>query len=87
MALSSIRLGRTGFYVSRIGFGALPIQKLTTEAATDLLRSALRYGLTYIDSAVGYGDSEEKIGRALQGVDRDGVILASKSMARDSEGI
>jgi len=87
MALASVRLGKTGYQVSRISFGALPIQKISTEASTELLRTALRSGITYIDTAIGYGDSEEKIGLALQGVDRDGVILATKSMARDSAGI
>ncbi len=87
MAVPSIRLGRTGYQVSRISFGALPIQKLTTDDATFLLRQALQRGVTYIDSAIGYGDSEEKIGKALQGVDMDGVILATKSMARDAEGV
>jgi predicted aldo/keto reductase-like oxidoreductase len=87
MALPSIRLGRTGYQVSRISFGALPIQKLSLDDATSLLREALQRGVTYIDSAIGYGDSEEKIGRALQGLDRDGVIFATKSMARDAAGI
>ncbi len=87
MAIPSIRLGRTGYQVSRISFGALPIQKLSPDDATSLLRQALQRGVTYIDSAVGYGDSEEKIGTALQGVDRYGVILATKSMARDAAGI
>ena len=32
MALASVGLGKTGYQVSRISFGALPIQKISTEA-------------------------------------------------------
>lgn len=88
MPATILRLGRTGYQVPRISFGALPIQKLTREEAVTLLRHAINSGVTFIDSAVGYSDSEEKIGLALQkGVDRDAVILATKSMARDARGI
>jgi uncharacterized protein len=88
MPATTIRLGRTGYQVPRISFGALPIQKLQCEEAVTLLRHAINNGVIFIDSAIGYGDSEEKIGLALQaGVDRDAVILATKSMARDAEGI
>lgn len=88
MPTTIVRLGRTGYQVPRIGFGALPIQKLPREDAVTLLRHAINSGVTFIDSAIGYGDSEEKIGLALRdGVDRDAVILATKSMARDNEGI
>jgi predicted aldo/keto reductase-like oxidoreductase len=88
MATNSVRLGRTGYHVPRIGFGALPIQKLSRNDAVELLRHAVTSGITLIDSAIGYGDSEEKIGLALrEGVDRDAIILATKSLARDAAGI
>jgi len=88
MPATFVRLGRTGYVVPRISFGALPIQKLPHSDAVSLLRHAVTNGVTLIDSAIGYGDSEEKIGLALrEGVDRDAVILATKSMARDARGI
>ncbi len=88
MTATIVRLGRTGYQVPRISFGALPIQKLSSDDAVALLRHAIKNGVTFIDSAIGYGDSEEKIGLALrEGVDRDTVILATKSLARDAQGI
>ncbi len=88
MPATSVRLGRTGYQVPRIGFGALPIQKLSRDDAVTLLRHAINSGVTFIDSAIGYSDSEEKIGLALrEGVDSDAVILATKSMARGAEEI
>jgi uncharacterized protein len=88
MPATIVRLGRTGYLVPRISFGALPIQKLTTDDAVKLLRHAVNNGVTFIDTAIGYSDSEEKIGLALrEGVDRDAVILATKSLARDAAGI
>jgi predicted aldo/keto reductase-like oxidoreductase len=88
MSATIVRLGRTGYQVPRISFGALPLQKLSHPDAVSLLRHALTNGVTFIDSAIGYGDSEEKIGAALrEGVDRDALILATKSMARNSAGI
>jgi predicted aldo/keto reductase-like oxidoreductase len=88
MPATIVRLGRTGYQVPRISFGALPLQKLSHVDAVKLLRHALSSGVTFIDSAIGYGDSEEKIGAALtEGVDRDALILATKSMARNAAGI
>ena len=80
------RLGRIGLRVSRTGFGALPIQRLSMEEAARLLRKAFDAGITLFDTARSYTDSEEKIGRALGDV-RDRVILATKSSAKDRTGI
>ncbi|MFZ4855661.1 MAG: aldo/keto reductase [Desulfuromonadaceae bacterium] len=88
MPATIVRLGQTGYQVPRISFGALPLQKLSHSDAVSLLRHALNNGVTFIDSAIGYGDSEEKIGAAIRnGGDRDALILATKSMARTSAGI
>lgn len=87
MTVVKERLGRSGFEVSRIGFGALPIQRLSEAEAVALLRGALRLGVNFIDTANAYGDSEAKIGMALHGLNRDDVILATKTLARDAETI
>lgn len=83
--MSKIRLGRTGLRVERNGFGALPIQRVGFAEAERLVRRAFDNGIEYYDTARGYTDSEEKLGRALSSV-RDGVVLASKTMSREVDG-
>lgn len=79
-------LGKTGLTVSRVGFGGIPIQRITKEEAPALLRAVYDAGINYIDSARMYTVSEEYIGYALEkeGL-REQFILASKSMARTKE--
>ena len=78
-------LGRTGLEISRTGFGALPIQRVTFEEASALLNCALDGGVTYFDSARAYTDSEAKIGQAIAHR-RDEFILATKTHAKTAEG-
>lgn len=86
MELEKTRLGRTNLMVSKSGFGAIPIQRISMEKATSLLRKAHESGINFFDTAHGYSDSEEKIGRALSPV-RKQVILATKSPAQDKKGL
>lgn len=81
------RLGRTGLQVSCIGLGGIPIQRVDQAEAVRVVRSALDNGINFIDTARGYTDSEEKIGRALKGVKREEVILATKATSRSAESI
>jgi len=78
-------LGRTGLEISRTGFGALPIQRVSFEEASQLLNHALDNGITYIDSARMYTDSEEKIGKAISHR-RSEFVLATKTHAKTAEG-
>jgi aryl-alcohol dehydrogenase-like predicted oxidoreductase len=78
--MEQIVLGRTGIRVNRNGFGALPIQRLSRNEASGLLRKAYQCGITFFDTARFYTDSEEKIGYALHDV-RDNIYLATKTMA------
>ena len=48
--------------VSRSGFGALPIQRVTFEEAKAILRKAYDNGINFFDTARQYSDSEEKNG-------------------------
>ncbi|MDD5640383.1 MAG: aldo/keto reductase [Syntrophales bacterium] len=79
------QLGRTGLQVSEVGFGAIPIIRLSFEEAERVLRRALDRGVTLFDTAHLYVDSEEKIGRAFEGL-RDRIVLATKTMKRDKQG-
>lgn len=81
-----VTLGKTGLCVSRIGFGGIPIQRIEKEEAPALIDALIENGINYIDTARGYTVSEEWIGAAIDGR-RDKFILATKSMARDKEGM
>jgi len=72
--------------VSVIGFGGIPIQGLDFAGAARVLHRALDCGINFFDTARGYTDSEEKMGRALGGR-RGEFWLASKSLARDATGM
>ncbi|MGI5997329.1 MAG: aldo/keto reductase [Lutispora sp.] len=79
-------LGKTGLNVSRIGFGGIPIQQLDQKDANRLIGKSIDLGINFFDTARGYTISENLIGEALEGK-RESVYLATKSMARDKEGM
>jgi aryl-alcohol dehydrogenase-like predicted oxidoreductase len=78
-------LGKTGWQVSVIGFGAWGIGgqwgKVERATATDTVKAAYDAGITFFDMADIYGEpqglSEELVGEALRPV-RDRVIVATK---------
>lgn len=74
-------LGRTGFQVSAIGFGGIPIQRVDEDTAYEMLKKANEKGINFIDTARGYMASEELIGSALERIGRDKFIIATKSMS------
>ena len=79
-----ITLGSTGITVNKDGFGALPIQRISTEDAVKLVRRAYESGMDFFDTARSYTDSEEKLGIALKDV-RDKVVIATKTPAIKAE--
>ena len=83
--MQTVRLGRTDLTVSKNGFGALPIQRISKEDAAHLLKKAYNGGINYFDTARFYTDSEEKIGYALSDV-RENIIISTKTMRTDVEG-
>jgi len=78
-------LGKTGLEVSEVGFGAIPIIRLSHNEAVRVLRRALDRGITLFDTAHLYVDSEQKIGQAFDGM-RSRVVLATKTIKRDRPG-
>lgn len=74
-------LGRTGFNVSRIGFGGIPIQHVEQDNVNSIMAKAIDLGINFIDTARGYTISEELLGNALTDK-RERVYIATKSMAR-----
>ncbi|MCR5686028.1 MAG: aldo/keto reductase [Lachnospiraceae bacterium] len=78
--MKNITLGRTGIVSPQNAFGALPVQRVDTETAVRMLRRAYEGGMTFFDTARAYSDSEEKLGKAFDGM-RDKVFIASKTQA------
>lgn len=81
--MNTVRLGKTELQVSRVGFGGIPIQRLSENEAIRVVQRCLELGVTFLDTANGYSTSEERIGKAIAGK-RDQVILATKSAAKDN---
>lgn len=79
--MKQVTLGSTGITVPQNAFGALPIQRISKEAAVKLLRRAYEGGMRFFDTARAYSDSEEKLGAAFEGM-REKIYLASKTMAK-----
>ena len=78
------RLGRTGFHVSEIGYGAWGIGGTQWLGADDresrlALRHAIDLGLNFIDTALAYGEghSEELVGDVVREADHK-IYVASK---------
>jgi aryl-alcohol dehydrogenase-like predicted oxidoreductase len=79
------KLGRSGPEVSAIGLGCMSIglADVYTSSAQDedkaiaLIHRALDLGITLLDTANIYGDSEVKVGKALKGR-RERAVLATK---------
>ncbi len=82
--MRTVTLGKTGLKVSELGFGGIPIIRLGFEDAVEVVRSCFEAGITFFDTANMYGNSEKKIGDALEGV-RNKVVFATKTLARDAE--
>jgi len=76
--MQKVVLGKTGLEVSAVGFGGIPIMRVPQDRAVAIIRRALDLGVTFIDTAAGYADSQTKIGLAIKGR-RDGLVLATKS--------
>lgn len=87
-------LGRTGYRVSQLGFGAMRLPmigegqeaRVDREIAIPMLHAAFEAGVNYVDSAVGYcnGDSQRVVGEALEGW-RDRIVVSTKNHEYEDE--
>jgi aryl-alcohol dehydrogenase-like predicted oxidoreductase len=96
-----VNFGKTGVTVSRLGFGGavagLKNYLYSYDPDTDdakhsvhkALETALELGITYFDTAPGYGEgrSETMFGEVLSGVDPKKIFLATKCGATDYDGV
>lgn len=74
--------GHTGHRVSSLGFGAMNLPGVPFEQAKAALNYALDEGINYIDTAAGYRNSEEIIGKSISHR-RSEFFLATKTKNRD----
>lgn len=86
-------LGETDLEVSRVGLGTVEIglpygiglpDPPPDDECIRLLRSALDLGVTYFDTAAGYGRSEELVGKAFSGMGASRPVIATKVKMRAS---
>ena len=96
--MESVRLGKSGLRVSRIGLGCMSYGRAATGlhqwtldegAAAAFFRQALELGITLWDTANVYqgGTSEEFVGRAIeQYARREDIVLATKVCGKMHDG-
>ena len=84
--MKQVVLGRTGIQVNKLGFGGIPIQRVSEEKAVEAICHAVDKGIDFIDTSRVYPTSEHKIGIALKQTDKP-VVLATKSKERTASGI
>lgn len=84
-------LGTTGFSVSEIGFGCASWwgkRAFDERKAIRLVHAALEGGVTLFDTGAAYseGNAEPRLGRALKGRAKDGLLIATKAGTRHDGG-
>lgn len=82
--MDTVTLGSTRITVNKNGFGALPIQRISTANAVHLARKAYNAGITFFDTARFYTDSEEKLGEAFDGM-REKIYIATKTTTQNAD--
>lgn len=80
-----VPLGKTCLNVNPIGFGGIPIQRLSFNESDKVIKKALDMGINFFDTSRVYTDSEEKLGRVFIHFPRDRFVIASKTLSRDGK--
>ncbi len=78
--------GKTGLEISRLCFGAGRLTNTckTYEAGAKLMLKALDEGITFWDTAEGYG-TQPHVGEAVQQINRDEIVIQTKTANKDHE--
>ena len=86
MAIPKRVLGRTGAEVTALGLGGVCWNLVDSDAeAVSVVHRAIDLGITYLDTASGYRDSERRLGLALRDRDRQGLFIATKCIKRSGD--
>lgn len=83
--MKSRKLGNSGLEVSALGFGAMGLSfpnAPTKEESIQLIRTAVELGITFFDTAQGYGENELLVGEALASYRKE-VKIATKFGFKD----
>ena len=83
--MKSRKLGNSGLKVSALGFGVMGLSfpnAPSKEENIKLLRAAVELGITFFDTAQGYGNNELLVGEALEPLRKE-VIIATKFGFKD----
>jgi uncharacterized protein len=84
--MKRMKLGNTGIDAVRLGFGGIPIQRVSEAQAIGVVVYALEKGMNFIDTSRMYTTSEGRIGKALKLTDKKAAV-ATKSFSRSADGI
>ena len=78
--------GETGLEISRLCFGAGRLKDTcdTYEAGSKLMLKALEEGVTFWDTAEGYG-TQPHLGEAIRQINREEVVIQTKTPVKDYE--
>ena len=85
--MKTMKLGKTGIDISRIGLGTWSIGGGSAwggdhdlQVVVDTIREAPKAGVNLIDTAPGYnfGNSEKILGKALEGMNREDLVIITK---------
>ena len=85
--MKKMKLGSTGTDISRMGLGTWSIGggpawggDHDLKVVVDLIRECPKLGVNLIDTAPGYnfGNSEKIVGKALEGMNREDVVIITK---------
>ncbi len=83
--MNTRKLGKSGWEVSALGFGCMGLSfpnAPTKEESIKLIRSAVEHGITFFDTAQGYGENELLVGEALEPLRKE-VVVATKFGFKD----
>ncbi len=78
------RFGRTGMNLSVFSLGLMRYMDHDQDNATRLVQRAVELGINHLETARGYGTSEELLGRALKHIDRSKVYITTKVGPKDT---
>ena len=75
-------LGNTGIKLSEVGYGAAALfgknvfgkQGITDDYAYEIISTAIKHGVTFFDTGINYGYAEERLGRCINQVVKDGMV-------------